>query len=395
MDIHKVAVVGAGAMGSGIAAAMALSGVPVLLKDVDLLAANRGLSQIQKTLAGRVKKGTMTPEAMDQVLDRITPVENYDWFDQVDLVIEAAAEKIEVKHQIFRDLDAATPPHAILATNTSSLSITWIASATRRASQVVGMHFFNPAHVMKLVEVVAGLDTSAETVESVIELSKRIGKMAVRVEECASFLVNRLLGRYSSEALYIVQDQLATPEEVDRAAVELAMPMGPVTLRDFTGIDIGFHVASFNYSEYGPRFQPPPLLERMFERGWLGVKTNRGFYEYDAESRKAVGVNPDLAEILDEFPRRTGAFDPRRLFLPMINEAFLVMQERVVKPTELDPAMRAGLGMRKGPFQLAEEIGLAECLKLLEALFEEQGERFRPAPLLKRLVWGRRTLVIG
>jgi len=175
----------------------------------------------------------------------------------------------------------------------------------------------------------------------------------------------------------------------------MAMPMGPISLRDFTGIDIGHHVAQFNFREYGPRFEPAPLLNAMFEKGWLGQKALRGFYDYDPNTRKPVGLNPELPELLERFPRREQPFDARRLFLPMINEAFLVIQEHIVKPTELDPALIAGLGMRKGPLKLAEEIGLAECLRLLEQLFEEQGERFRPAPLLKRLVWGHRTLVIG
>lgn len=395
MEIRKVAIVGAGAMGSGIATALALSGIPVLLKDVTLDAAQAGMTRILKTIQGRVAKNFLTPEKAEQILDRVTVVDQYDWFDQVDLVIEAAAEDIAIKHEIFKTLDEVTPAHAVLATNTSSLSVTWIASATKRPQNVVGMHFFNPAHVMRLVEVVAGLDTSHETVESVTQLCHKIGKMAVRVEECASFLVNRLLGRYSTEALYVLQDQVATPHEIDQAAIDMAMPMGPISLRDFTGIDIGHHVAQFNFREYGPRFEPAPLLNAMFEKGWLGQKTLRGFYEYDPNTRKPIGLNPDLPELLERFPRREQPFDARRLFLPMINEAFLVLQEHIVKPTELDSALIAGLGMRKGPLKLAEEIGLAECLRLLEQLFEEQGERFRPAPLLKRLVWGHRTLVIG
>lgn len=395
MEIRKIAIVGAGAMGSGIATAFSMAGIPVLLKDVTLEAAQTGLNRIVKTVQGRLAKGQLTPEKAEQIIDRVTVVADYDWFDQVDLVIEAAAEDIEVKHEIFRALDEATPAHCILATNTSSLSVTWIASATKRPQKVVGLHFFNPAHVMRLVEVVAGLDTAQTTIDLLIELCHRIGKLAVRVEECASFLVNRLLGRYSLEALYILQDQIATPQEIDHAAIDMAMPMGPVSLRDFTGIDIGYHVAQFNFREYGPRFEPAPLLKAMFDKGWLGQKTLKGFYEYDAQTRKPVGLNSELPELLERFPRSSASFDPRRLFLPMINEALLVLQEHIVKPTELDAALMAGLGMRKGPLKLAEEIGLAECLRLMEQLFEEQGERFRPAPLLKRLVWGHRTLVIG
>jgi len=310
-------------------------------------------------------------------------------------VIEAAAEDIAVKHRLFRELDEVTPPHALLATNTSSLSITYIASVTKRPSQVLGLHFFNPAHVMKLVEVVRGLDTSEATLELAGEVCRRMGKLSIQVEECASFLVNRLLGRYASEALFMLQDQVIDPEGLDRAAFDFVMPMGPIALRDFTGIDIGHHVATFNHSEYGARFEPPALLGQMFERGWLGQKAGQGFYVYDPETRRPTGVNPQLAGLLERFPRSSEPFDVRRLFLPMINEALLVIQEHVARPGEIDLAMRAGLGMRRGPLQIAEDIGLAECLNLLEGYFLTHGERFRPAPLLKRLVWGRRTMVMG
>lgn len=395
MEIHKTAVVGAGAMGSGIATALALAGVPVLLKDVSLEAAEQGFARIAKTIQGRVKKGQLSPEKAEQVLDRITVVDDFRWFDQLELVIEAVAENIEVKHALFATLDEVCPAHTILATNTSSLSITWIAAATKRASQVVGLHFFNPAHVMRLVEVVRGLDTSAATVSAMERLCQRMGKLAVEVQECASFLVNRLLGRYATEALYILQDTLVTPEALDEAAVALCMPMGPIALRDFTGIDIGHQVAQFNHREYGPRFEPAPLLEAMFQRGWFGQKTGQGFYQYDAQTRAKLCVNPGMLELLSIPTDQRLPFDVRRLFLPMINEAFLVIQEQVARATEIDPALMAGLGMRKGPLRLAEEIGLAECLRLMEAHFEQHGERFRPAPLLKRLVWGKRSLVVG
>lgn len=389
-----VGVIGAGAMGSGIATALTLAGFSVLLQDVSREAAAAGKQRIEKTLQGRVSKGSLSTAQAQVFLDHVVCTADFAGFESADWVIEAAAEDIGIKHALFRTLDGILPPHAVLATNTSSLSISWIASATQRPDRVVGMHFFNPAHVMKLVEIVPGLLTSAETVERAIALGTRLGKLAVRVEECASFLVNRLLGRYGGEALYILQDGLAEPETIDRAAVELGMPMGPITLRDFTGVDIGFAVARFNHQEYGPRFEPPPLLAAMKARGFLGQKTLKGFYQYDPTTKAKQGVNPELAGILESLPKHTGSFDPRRLFLTMINEALYCIQERVVDAHQLDAALKAGLGMKKGPLELAEAFGLGTCLALLEAHFITHGERFRPAPLLKRLVWAGRTRIL-
>ncbi|HEY9712650.1 MAG TPA: 3-hydroxyacyl-CoA dehydrogenase, partial [Chroococcales cyanobacterium] len=263
--------------------------------------------------------------------------------------------------------------------------------------KVVGLHFFNPAHLMKLVEVVPGLDTSSDTINTALELGVALGKLAVRVEECASFLVNRLLGRYINEALWCLQEGIATVEEIDKAAVDFVMPIGPLALRDMNGSDVGLAVAQFNYQEYGDRFLPAPVLEEMVRKNLLGQKTKEGFYKYDEATRKRTGANSRLAEILvnvggtrDDVP----PFEVERLFLPMINEAFLVLQEKVCDLEDLDPALMAGLGMRRGPLTLASELGLSVCLEKIEQLYEIFGERFRPAPLLKRYVWAKRTTVI-
>ena len=250
---------------------------------------------------------------------------------------------------------------------------------------------------MKLVEVIPGLETSSDTVNSVIEFGLSLGKLAVRVEECASFLVNRLLGRYINESLWCLQEGTATVEEIDRAACDYVMPVGPLALRDMNGSDVGLAVARFNFQEYGERFLPAPILERMVQRNLLGQKTKEGFYQYDEVTRKRVRSNPRLHEILDGFGGRkmdAPPFAVERLFLPMINEAFLVLQEKVCDVEDLDPAMMAGLGMRRGPLTLASEIGMQACLEKIEDLHKIYGERFRPAPLLKRYVWAKRTSVL-
>ncbi|HEY9677280.1 MAG TPA: 3-hydroxyacyl-CoA dehydrogenase [Drouetiella sp.] len=396
MQISKVAVVGAGTMGASIAVALISRGYPTILKDVDDKAVQAGLSNIDRMLKSRVDKG-MSQQDADAQRALVQPTTDYATFADVDFVIEAVPENIEMKRKVFEDLDEWCNVDAIFGSNTSSLSITQIGAFTRRPDKVVGLHFFNPAHLMKLVEVIPGLETSHDTVNSAIELGISLGKLAIRVEECASFLVNRLLGRYINESLYCLQEGVASVEEIDKAACDYVMPIGPLALRDMNGSDIGLAVARFNFQEYGDRFLPAPVLEEMVRLNLLGQKTREGFYRYDENTRKRTNANPRIAEILVKLGsiKDSGApFNVERLFLPMINEAFLVLQEKVCDIQDLDPAMMAGLGMRRGPLAMASEIGLAECLKKIEALNQIYGERFRPAPLLKRFVWAKRTSVL-
>ncbi len=396
MQVNKVAVVGSGTMGSSIAVALISRGYPTILKDVDDKTVQAGLSNIDRLLKSRVDKG-MSPKEAEAQRALILPTTDYATFADVDFVIEAVPESIELKRKVFEDLDEWCNVDAIFGSNTSSLSITQIGAFTRRPDKVVGLHFFNPAHLMKLVEVIPGLETSHDTVNSAIELGISLGKLAVRVEECASFLVNRLLGRYINESLWCLQEGVAPVEEIDKAACDYVMPIGPLALRDMNGSDVGLAVARFNFQEYGDRFLPAPILEEMVKLNLLGQKTREGFYKYDENTRKRTGANSRLAEILVKVGgiRETGPqFSAERLFLPMINEAFLVLQEKVCDVQDLDPAMMAGLGMRRGPLALASEVGLAECLRKIEALNQVYGERFRPAPLLKRYVWANRTSVL-
>ncbi len=396
MQIGKVGIVGAGTMGASIAVALIGRGYPVVLKDVDEQAVRSGMGRIDRLLDSRVKKGLPADEA-EAMRTLVQPATDYSAFPDLDLVIEAVAEKIDVKKAVFEQLDDSCNIHAILATNTSSLPITQIAAFTRRPDKVVGLHFFNPAHLMKLVEVIPGLDTSPATVSTVIEFGQKLGKFAIRVEECASFLVNRLLGRYMNEALWCLQDGTSL-EEIDKAACDFAAPVGPLALRDMNGADIGLAVARFNFQEYGERFRPPQILERMVEHNLLGLKTGGGFYTYDPETKKRSGPNPKVQELLAELKASSengDKFSAERLFLPMINESFLALQEKVCEAEDLDSALMAGLGLKKGPLTMASEIGLSQCLKEIESLFASKGERFRPAPLLKRYVWANRTAVIS
>jgi len=395
MQISKVAVIGAGTMGASIAVALVGKGYSVLLKDVTQELLDAGSKRIDKMLESQMRKGLSEADAKKQ-LEAISLATTYEEFASVDLVIEAVVENINIKRSVFQDLEKHCRPDAILSTNTSSLSITQIAAFTQSPERVVGLHFFNPAHLMKLVEVIPGLDTSEQTISTCITFVQSLGKLAVKVEECASFLVNRLLGRYMNEALYCLQEGSASIEQIDKAVCDYVMPIGPFALRDMNGADIGLAVAKFNYQEYGERFRPAPVLAAMVEQKLLGQKTGRGFYIYDSETKKRTAANSDVEALAASFRNGSGSenFQVERLFLAMINEAFLVLQERVCAAQDIDPALEAGLGMRKGPLKLAQEMGLPQCLSQIEALFEKHGERFRPAPLLKRLVWGGKKTVV-
>jgi len=390
----EIGLVGAGTMGSSIAVCLAASGFDVTMLDANQSALEAGLRNIDRILTGLVKRG-LTEAELEIYKKRIRPTDRFEDLSEADLAIEAVPEELSIKEQVFAKLDRHCKKDCILASNTSSLSITQLASFTKRPELVVGLHFFNPAHVMQLVEVVPGLRTAARTTEDALGFGRSLNKLAVKVEECASFLVNRLLGRYTNEALWSLQDGSAQIEEIDQAACQLLMPVGPLTLRDMNGMEIGLAVAEFNFREYGERYHPAPLLKELVNQNLLGKKTGKGFYLYEEETRKKLGVNPEIQTIVERLSKGTNKprvpFDPMRLFLPMINEAFLALQEHICTPDDLDPALKAGLNMRKGPLEFAFEIGLPNCLNQIETLFDAFGERFRPAPLMKRFVWAGKT----
>lgn len=381
-------------MGASIAVALISHGYPVILKEANDELLKKGLANIDKLQKKRVEKG-LEPATRDEEMNRLVGTTDYARIADADLIIEAVPENIDIKKSVFGDIDEYSDVNAIIASNTSSLPITQLAAFTRRPDKVIGLHFFNPAHLMRLVEVIPGLETSAETVETAVAFGQTLGKLAIRVDECPSFLVNRLLGRYMNEALFCLQEGLATVEQIDEAAKQYAVPVGPLSLRDMNGADIGLAVAKFNFQEYGERFAPPAILEHMVEQNLLGRKTGSGFYLYDEKTGQKQKPNPQIDAILKKIksPKGSGEFDVDRLFLPMINEAFIALQERVCAVEDLDPALMAGLGMRRGPLTIASDIGLKETLMKMEDLHKQFGERFRPALLLKRLVWAKRATI--
>ncbi|HEC34878.1 MAG TPA: 3-hydroxyacyl-CoA dehydrogenase [Chloroflexi bacterium] len=387
MYIFKAAVVGAGTMGGEIAQVITYSGLPVVLKDIDQEMLDRGLGKARAIYQRRVDKGKMTAGEMESKLDLITPTLSYDEFGDVDIVIEAVPERMDVKRRVFQELEEVCPEQTIFASNTSALSISEMGAATKRPHKVIGMHFFNPASVMKLVEVIPGLDTGQETVDDVVMFAESLRKIPVVVQECPGFLVNRLLMPYLNEAVVALEEGAATATEIDQAIVEWGMPMGPFTLMDMLGIDVCGDVGTYLYSEYGERMTPAPLFTKLIAAGRFGEKTGAGFYDHPGGESEVV--HQMIKELQESGAVPTGTtFSVERLMYPVINEAALCVQEHIASITDIDMAMVAGTGMtyggeRVGPLVIADKIGLDVVVETLEALAEELGSRFRPSRPLK------------
>jgi len=281
-DTKTIAILGAGTMGNGIAHVCARSGFNVILYDLQQSFLDRGLATIEKNLAREVAKDKLTRQQADDARTRITPTLDREALGNCSLAIEAATEKFAIKAEIFLDLDRILPADAILASNTSSISITKLAAVTKRPEQVIGMHFFNPVPVMQLVEVIRGLQTSQATFDAVHALSLELGKKPVEVNDAAGFISNRVLMPLINEAIYSVMEGVAAAEAVDQVFVlGMAHPMGPLTLADFIGLDVCADIMRVLADGLGsPKYNPCPLLVRMVDAGWLGRKSGRGFYTY-------------------------------------------------------------------------------------------------------------------
>ena len=281
-EIQTVGVVGAGTMGSGIAHVFARTGFRVLLCDVDQRFLDRAVAQIRTNLGREAAKGKLPEAEIEPALNRIQPTLNREDLASADIAVEAASERFDLKADLFRSLDRILPETAILATNTSSISITKLAAQTQRPKQVIGMHFFNPVPMMTLVEVVRGLATSDETAAAVDALAVKLGKTPVEVNDAPGFVSNRVLMPLINEAAFAVMEGVATPEAVDQVfKLGMAHPMGPLTLADFIGLDVCVDILRVLQEGFGdPKYRPCPLLVRMVDAGWLGRKSGRGFYTY-------------------------------------------------------------------------------------------------------------------
>jgi enoyl-CoA hydratase / 3-hydroxyacyl-CoA dehydrogenase len=398
MFVSKAAVVGGGTMGGEIAQAIAAADIPVVVKDVDQKFVDAALDKARAVTEGQlgrlVKKEKLTQEQADarlaEVMGRIAGTTSYEEFGDVDFVVEAVPERMEIKQAVFRELDAATPGHAILASNTSSLSITEIGEATLRPDKVVGFHFFYPASVMPLVEVIAGEDTSRETATAAYNFAQAIRKQPIVCGEVPGFVVNRILMATIGEIWRAQEDQGLSLKAIDEAiAAAKIAPMGPFFLTDLLGLDIALHVAEHLADSYGEGFYVHKGLQKLVGEGKLGAKSGgEGFFK-DGEQTVPGGAEPDPEELVAMFTGRA------------LIEACLLVEEGVCSVRDVDLGMMAGAGLdpRKGlfpPFWKADLEGLDTVLERIEQLEEKHGERFAPPVLLKRLVaQGRLGLASG
>ncbi len=387
MYIFKAGVLGAGFMGAEIAQVISYSGLPVVLRDIDQELLDKGLEKIRQIYQRRVDKGKMDMTTLMEKMDLIQGTLTYDGFEDVDIVIEAVPEKMDLKKQVFRELEEVCPEGTIFASNTTALSISEMGAATEKPHKVIGMHFFSPAHVMKLVEVIPGLDTSEETVNDVMMFSESLRKIPVVVQECPGFLVNRLLMAYLNEAALCLEEGAATAQEIDEAMVKFGWPMGPFTLMDMIGIDVCYVTGRYLTEEYGERVHAAKIFEKLYKAGRLGEKAGAGFYGYGDQTEEPV--KEMVKEIQSDPGAITGTeFSADRLMMPLMNEGILCLQEHISSASDIDIAAIAGIGMkmgdeRMGPLAMADRIGLDVVLDKLEKLKEEYGPRFHPARLLR------------
>ena len=394
--VASVAVIGGGTMGAGIAVAALDAGLPVTMIERDAESIARGRANVEKVYNGLVAKGRMTEAAKAAVMARYTGSTNYADIAQVDLVIEAVFEDIEVKKAVFRELDRVCKPGAVLATNTSYLDIDAIAASTSRPQDVIGLHFFSPANIMKLLEIVVPAKVAADVVATAFELAKKLKKVPVRAGVCDGFIGNRILAVYKQAADYLMEDG-ASPYEIDAAVRGFGFAMGPFQVTDLAGGDIGWATRKRRAATRDPKARYVEIADRICERGWFGQKTGRGFYLYP-EGARVGQPDPEVLAIVDAerakkgiTPRSFSADEiMRRYMAAMVNEGAKVVAEGIaLRPLDVDVTFVAGYGFprhRGGPMKWADMTGLDKVLADIQAFAKEDPLFWKPAPLLEKLV---------
>jgi enoyl-CoA hydratase/3-hydroxyacyl-CoA dehydrogenase len=374
-DIKKIAVMGAGDMGHGIAEVALLAGYKVALRDIEQRFVDRGLSRIKESLDKLVEKQRLTADNEKAMLANIqTFIDVGESVKDADFVIEAVPEILKLKEEVFQALDKSAPKHAILASNTSNMSISDIAAHTKRPEQVVGMHFFNPAVLMKLVEVIKGNKTSEETMKVTYDLALKMNKVPVRVEkDSPGFIYNRVNAPTGIYLNAIIDRKLATPEEIDAKMRKIGMPMGPYELMDYVGLDVYYHGGLYFADVLSPEYKPPKWLKDLIDANTLGKKSGKGIFDW-SKGRPEI----DLSKAKEDF-------DPTDMIAIQVNEATKLLEEGVAtSPDEIDKAMANGGGSAFGPFQLAKGIGYDKLAKRLEELAKKFNVKvFEPTKTLK------------
>ncbi|WP_447989632.1 3-hydroxyacyl-CoA dehydrogenase NAD-binding domain-containing protein [Achromobacter spanius] len=393
--LDKIGVVGGGTMGAGIAVSVLDAGLPVVMVEQDDAALERGRARVAQVYDLLLKKGRITAEERDGRLARLTGATTYDALSDADLIIEAVFEDMDVKLAVFAELDRVAKPGAVLATNTSYLDVNRVATATRHPGNVLGLHFFSPANIMKLLEIVVGEHTAPDTVATGFELARKLRKTPVRAGVCDGFIGNRILAVHRQAADMMMEDG-ASPYDIDAAVREFGYPMGPYQMADLAGGDIGWATRKRRAATRDPALRYVQIPDRLCERGWFGQKTGRGFYLYPDGAR--VGTpDPEVLAIIDDERRRTGVTPrpfthediQRRYLAAMINEAANVLDQGIaLRPSDVDVVFLSGYGFPRhhgGPMHYADSVGLDRVLADIRAYAQEDPAFWKPSPLLVRL----------
>ena len=396
-EVRRAAVVGAGTMGGGIAMSYINAGIPVLLKEAGQAALDRGLATIRRNYETTVSKGKMSREQYEGTMALLTPTLSYDGFDGVDIVVEAVFENFDLKKSVFAELGRVTRPDTILASNSSTLDIDEFARASGRPAKVIGHHFFSPANVMKLLEIVRGKQTGKETIATSLRLARKLGKVGVVVGNCFGFVANRMLAYYMREAYLLLEEGAGAPQ-IDKALTDFGYPVGPFTMQDIAGIDVGARIRQYLESQGKTRAEGPqsPVPDWLYQMGRYGQKTGAGWYRYEAGSRTPI-PDPLIEELAAKAAGERGIARRAigdeeiiaRIMTALANEGANVLEEGMaLRPGDIDVIYAYGFGYprhRGGPMGYADEVGLTAVLARVNEYRARFGDYWTPAPLLERL----------
>lgn len=376
--MKTVGVIGAGSMGSGIAQIAASNGFNVVLYDNNPSALEKAIDKLNKILNRLVEKGRIDVEKKNSIISLIQTTNSLSDFQDANIVIEAIVENMEVKKKVFSELNSICSKSTILATNTSSLSITAIASSCDISERVIGIHFFNPAPLMPLVEIIPAIQTSLATVEKSKSLIDGWGKVTVLTKDTPGFIVNRIARPFYGEALRIYEEGVANFETIDWAMTEIGgFKMGPFTLMDFIGNDVNYAVTEsvFEAFYYDPRYKPSFTQKRHAEAGWLGRKSSKGYYDYSTDQQLAINKDEELGNLIF-----------KRILFMLINEAADALFLNIASKEDIDLAMTKGVNYPKGLLKWADDLGISSCVRELDVLYKKYGEdRYRCSPLLRNM----------
>ena len=375
MKVNKIAVIGAGLMGAGISYVSRASGYDVILTDLDDEAINRGLSRLNGYVESGIKRGKLSPEDGEKIISQLVTTTNLsEAVSDVDLVIEAVFENMDVKKKLFKEMDSAAKPHTILASNTSSLSITELGKVTNRPTKVIGMHYFSPVPAMKLLEVIISKETDEDTIQTALEVGEKQRKITVKAIDSPGFIVNRLRSQISRAVLHIYEQGLASAEEIDTAMKEkLGTPMGSLELSDFVGMDVSLGTGSTLERELGECYKVPEILERFVKEGRIGRKAGKGFYAYEDGQKRSLdepkGADPDWLV--------------NRILMPYLREAMIEFEAGIASKEDIDKAMKLGSNYKEGPFETIERLGVDKVREELKKLQEEFGDCYSLPKMLQ------------